>query len=546
MRTISKWTLSAALLALTCCASAGAKGLETMPARDGVAPEWSPYRYMTITPRHPKAEGRTTTLVRINREGGEIDRWWFLRGSWMTPPLAYDLSGGGLSADGSTLVLAAYRYAYPRPDRWTSRFAIVDTRVSQDGITQALGTDEGRVSGSPVQRLSLRGDYRLAGVSPDGATVYLYRHPRAGLPSVNEVRSYDVERGRLDPEPLFDPHAQRRRVEGLPVTAISDGEGRWSYTLFDGNGGTPYVQALDTAEGRVATIALPQIAEQPNPFLLNMQLGTGGNKIFLTSSSAVQGQPGTGPLLSIDTESFAVRHLGKSSMAFARTPRHPGNLLGRNKVIGHSLAGRPIPLHQSGDPKWSGELLVFGCIHGDECAASGIKPVSALSAGCPDPSADIYVLPNLDPDGETAGSRLNARGVDLNRNFPSEWKRIGFRWSPQYSGPRPFSEPETRLAAQVIRSVRPAATIWFHQYRGERPFVRAWGQSMEGARHFAALARMPFRAMRWPAGTGPNWQNHNFGGAAFVVELPQGAIGSKMRDRLSKAIVRMGRWVRED
>lgn len=291
--------------------------------------------------------------------------------------------------------------------------------------------------------------------------------------------------------------------------------------------------------------ALPHIAHRPNPFLLNLHLGSGGNKIFLTSSSAVQGQPGTGPLLSIDTETFAVRRLGRSSMAFARTPRR-GNLLSRNKVIGHSLAGQPIGLHQSGDPKWSGELLVFGCIHGDECAAGKVQPVSPLSGSCPDPSADIYFLSNLNPDGATAGSRLNARGVDLNRNFPSEWKRIGAPFSPQYSGPRPFSEPETRLAAQVVRAVRPAATIWVHQYWGERPFVRAWGQSVEGGRKFAGLARMPFRAMRWPAGTGPNWQNHNFGGAAFVVELPRGELRPRMRERLSKAIVRMGRWVRED
>jgi hypothetical protein len=69
---------------------------------------------------------------------------------------------------------------------------------------------------------------------------------------------------------------------------------------------------------------------------------------------------------------------------------------------------------------------------------------------------------------------------------------------------------------------------------------------MESARHFADLARMPFRAMRWPAGTGPNWQNHAFPDSAFVVELPRGELGSKMRGRLSEAIVRMGRWVRED
>jgi hypothetical protein len=230
-------------------------------------------------------------------------------------------------------------------------------------------------------------------------------------------------------------------------------------------------------------------------------------------------------------------------LAFAQTPRGPGNLLGRNKVVGHSAQGRPIALHQVGDPKWNGELLVFGCIHGDECGASGVEP---LTGGCPDPSADIFLVPNLDPDGATTGSRLNARSVDLNRNFASEWKPHGVRGDLEYPGPRPFSEPETRLAARIVRALEPAATIWFHQYRGRRPFVRAWGQSVAGGRHFARLARMPYRSMRWPAGTGPNWQNRRFAAPAFVVELPQGHLDSGMRGRLSKAIVRMGRWVRED
>ena len=230
-------------------------------------------------------------------------------------------------------------------------------------------------------------------------------------------------------------------------------------------------------------------------------------------------------------------------LAFAQAPREPGNLLSRNAVVGHSAQGRPIELRQMGNPRWSGELLVFGCIHGDECGASAVEP---LTNGCPDPSADIFLVPKLDPDGAAGESRLNGRGVDLNRNFGSGWHPNGDRWSAEYPGPRPFSEPETRLAARIIRALEPAATIWFHQYRGRRPFVRAWGQSVPAARQFAALARMPFRLMRWPAGTGPNWQNHHFPGAAFVVELPEGRLESAMQARLSKALVRMGRWVRED
>jgi protein MpaA len=218
----------------------------------------------------------------------------------------------------------------------------------------------------------------------------------------------------------------------------------------------------------------------------------------------------------------------------------------RSKVVGRSRGGRPIELLQIGDPKWGGKLLVFGCIHGDECATAGLEPLSALTAYCPDPASDVFVVPNLDPDGAAAGSRLNARGVDLNRNFDSRWRSSGRPGDAEYSGPRPFSEPETRLAARIVHALEPAATIWFHQYRGRRPFVRAWGQSVPSARHFAALARMPFRAMRWPAGTAPNWQNHHFAAPAFVVELPQGRLAPAMKGRLSRALARMGRWVRED
>jgi murein peptide amidase A len=220
------------------------------------------------------------------------------------------------------------------------------------------------------------------------------------------------------------------------------------------------------------------------------------------------------------------------------------NLLLRETVVGHSLQGRAIKLREYGEAAWSGELLVFGCIHGDECAASGISPTTG---GCPDPSADIYFVPHLNPDGARAGSRLNGRGVDLNRNFPSRWRPIGERWDPQYSGPHPFSEPETRLAARIVRALRPAATIWFHQYRGSRPFVRAWGASVGAGRRFARLGGIAFRPMPWPAGTAPNWQNHRFPGAAsFVVELPRGRLGPLLRRRLGEAVVRMGRWVRED
>jgi murein peptide amidase A len=233
-------------------------------------------------------------------------------------------------------------------------------------------------------------------------------------------------------------------------------------------------------------------------------------------------------------------------LGFLETPRQPGNLLARRGVAGDSAEGRPVGVLQRGDPAHDAEVLVFGCIHGDECAAKEIQPLAPAS-GCPDPASDIYLVPNLNPDGLALGTRLNGRGVDLNRNFPSGWRPIGERGDPQYSGPRPFSEPETRLAARIVSRLRPEVTIWFHQHYAPNPLVRAWGQSITVARRFAALAKLPFRRLPWPAGTAPNWQNHRFPGtASFVVELPRGPLADAAKWHLGKSIVRLARQAGED
>jgi hypothetical protein len=144
-------------------------------------------------------------------------------------------------------------------------------------------------------------------------------------------------------------------------------------------------------------------------------------------------------------------------LAFAFAPRHPAgipdaNVLERGGTAGRSRQGRPIRLIQLGDPALPGRLLVFGCIHGDECAARALRP---LRNGCPDPRSSVFFVPDLNPDGFARDSRLNAGGVDLNRNFGSRWRAGGRRGEPQYPGPRPFSEPETRLATRIVRRLGP-------------------------------------------------------------------------------------------
>ena len=212
-------------------------------------------------------------------------------------------------------------------------------------------------------------------------------------------------------------------------------------------------------------------------------------------------------------------------------------------VLGHSAEGRPIRVES-----WPGaagtafganpraKVLVFGCIHGTECAGRKVIP---RIVSCP-PYTSVWAVPNLNPDGLAAGTRLNGRGVDLNRNFPSGWRPIGARYDLEYSGPQPFSEPETRLAARLIRLTHPRITIWFHQEA--EPMVRAWGQSVPIARDYARMAELPFRRLPWLAGTAPNWQNHRFPGTtSFVVELPPGPLPDKAAARYGGAIFQLTR-----
>jgi murein peptide amidase A len=205
------------------------------------------------------------------------------------------------------------------------------------------------------------------------------------------------------------------------------------------------------------------------------------------------------------------------------------------EVVGHSVQGRPLKAQRLGDADSPNRVLVVGCIHGDECAGTAI---TRRLVRRPAPNGfDLWVVHTVNPDGRLLGVRQNARGVDLNRNFDSEWVPIGQRWDPEYSGPYPWSEPETRTVRRLVLRVRPDITIWYHQ---PQTLVRAWGKSVLAARMYARFSGMAFRRIRWPHGTAPNWQNHRFPGtSSFVVELAPGPLSDRRAARNARAVVRL-------
>ena len=151
------------------------------------------------------------------------------------------------------------------------------------------------------------------------------------------------------------------------------------------------------------------------------------------------------------------------------------------------------------------------------------------------PKADLWLVPVLNPDGLAADTRQNAHGVDLNRNFPSLWQPFGHPGSTYYSGPRPFSEPETRAARDLIRRIKPRYTIWYHQHMD---VVWAYGRSTAAGRRYAQLAGMRLLHRSWLAGSATNWQNHlHGGGVSLTVELPAGALDAAALARQVRAVL---------
>jgi protein MpaA len=186
-------------------------------------------------------------------------------------------------------------------------------------------------------------------------------------------------------------------------------------------------------------------------------------------------------------------------------------------VIGHSAQGREIRATRVGGEGAAVNVLVVGDVHGNEPAGEAI--VRALRSARVD-GVTFWLVRTGNPDGRAAGTRQNARGVDLNRNFPWRWR--GGARGTYFPGPKAGSEPETRALMRLVRRVRPQLAIYYHQHLGIT--VRAAGADPAVQREYARRTGLPLRSLPDYRGTAIGWENHLIrDGSAFVVELHAGA-----------------------
>jgi beta-N-acetylhexosaminidase len=190
-----------------------------------------------------------------------------------------------------------------------------------------------------------------------------------------------------------------------------------------------------------------------------------------------------------------------------------------------------------GDPRARRKVLVVGAIHGNELA--GIAVTRRLRGLRPPRGVELWLVDDLNPDGAASGTRQNARGVDLNRNFPFRWRAIGRPFDTYHSGARALSEPESRAAARLVERLRPEISIWYHQHL--RLVTDDAGDPVL-ERLYARQVALPRRRLPRYPGTAISWQNHRFpGSTAFVVELPAGRLGADEVRRHARAVLEVAR-----
>jgi protein MpaA len=202
--------------------------------------------------------------------------------------------------------------------------------------------------------------------------------------------------------------------------------------------------------------------------------------------------------------------------------------------IGTSVKGRSITAYQFGNGP--SMVLYIAAMEGNEQNSANLLQqwIPAIDA---DPGKipsyrTLVIIPQINPDGYAADTRLNADGIDLNRNFPAN------NWQTQVTeplannvwtndgGPYPLSEPESQALANYFQAHRPRLTLTMHSHGGIVEANDA-GDSINLGAQYASLAG--YRAIPTFAigsffdytttGAFEDWANDKLGLPVLEVEL---------------------------
>lgn len=154
--------------------------------------------------------------------------------------------------------------------------------------------------------------------------------------------------------------------------------------------------------------------------------------------------------------------------------------------VGESVQGKPIRALTVGHgPR---KVVFIGGIHGDEPEGSVVAAElpAAFTGANLSGAVTLTIIEDANPDGRVAGTRTNANGVDVNRNFPA----TNFDPADPSNGGTPLSEPESRAVTETIDRITPNLVIVAHSWAG-RQFINFDGPAREIAERFSAASGLP-------------------------------------------------------
>lgn len=134
------------------------------------------------------------------------------------------------------------------------------------------------------------------------------------------------------------------------------------------------------------------------------------------------------------------------------------------KTIGKTVSGLPLITYEFGFD--GAKVLIMGGVHGDEI--EGVALAMGLLGDWLenfDLKLNIVLLPMMNADGVLRKTRVNANGVDLNRNLPTkDWTAeiLNPRYPP---GPAANSEPENQALLKLIKDFQPQWILNLHSWK---------------------------------------------------------------------------------